>query len=175
MSEATPEAPVEQAAQPETDAKPAAEDPKSTDDTDWKAEARKWEQRAKENREAAKALEKQRQASMTEAERVAAQERAAGAAEAVARFGQRLARTEFDAIAGRRNPEFDTAPVFEFLDLSKFVGEDGEPDVKAIKAAVAKLVPEPPKGPPSYDGGARTAPPGQADMNRIMREALGRA
>jgi hypothetical protein len=47
---ATTEAPVEQAAQPAPDAKPAPEDPKSTDDTDWKAEARKWEQRAKDNK-----------------------------------------------------------------------------------------------------------------------------
>ena len=31
------------------------------DKTDWKAEARKWEQRAKENGAAAKELEKQRQ------------------------------------------------------------------------------------------------------------------
>jgi hypothetical protein len=98
MSEATPEAPVEQAAQPATDAKPAppAEDPKSTDDTDWKAEARKWEQRAKDNKAAAAELEKQRRASMTEAEREKAAAKAEGAAEAVVRFGKRLARTEFD-------------------------------------------------------------------------------
>jgi hypothetical protein len=170
MSEATPEAPVEQAAQPAPDTKPAStEDPKSTDDTDWK-----WEQRAKDWKAGHTELEKQRKASMTEAERAVAEAKAAGAAEAVVRFGKRLARTEFDSLAGRRNPDFDTAAALEFVDLARFVGEDGEPDVKAIKAAVDRLVPAPPSGPPSFDGGARQTANAPFDMNKLMRDALGR-
>jgi hypothetical protein len=42
--------------------------------------------------------------------------------------------TEFDAAAGRRNPDFDTKSALDYVDLAKFVGEDGEPDPKAIKA-----------------------------------------
>ena len=41
------------------------------DDVDWKAEARKWEQRAKENKTAAERLAEVEQAQMTEAEKVA--------------------------------------------------------------------------------------------------------
>ena len=41
------------------------------DDVDWKAEARKWEQRAKENKTAAERLADLEQAQMTEAEKVA--------------------------------------------------------------------------------------------------------
>jgi len=175
MSESTTEAPVEQAAQPEPDTKPAPASEPAADETDWKAEARKWEQRAKENRQAAAQLEKQRQASMTEAERAVAEAEARGRSAAALDFGKRLARTQFDAAAGRRNPDFDTAPALEFLDLGKFVGEDGEPDTKAIKAAVERLVPAPPSGPPSFDGGARKSAQGAPDMNQIMREALGRA
>jgi hypothetical protein len=175
MSESTTEAPVEQAAQPAPDKPAPVEDPKSTDDTDWKAEARKWEQRAKDNKAAAAELDKQRKATMTEAERQVAEAKAAGAAEAVVRFGKRLARTEFDSLAGRRNPDFDTAAALEFVDLARFVGEDGEPDVKAIKAAVERLVPAPPSGPPSFDGGARQTANAPYDMNKIMREALGRS
>lgn len=175
MSEQTAEAPVEveqeQVSPPEGEQAAA----KTYDEAyvkELRAEAAKYRTAAKQAQSEA---EKVKAAQMTEAERAIAEAKSAGAAEAVARFGRRLARTEFDNAAGRRNPDFDTSAALEFLDLGKFVGEDGEPDVKAIKAAVAKLVPEPPKGPPSYDGGARTAPPGQADMNRIMREALGRA
>lgn len=58
----------------------------TTDATDWKAEARKWEQRAKENRSAADELATIRDAQKSEsekaAERLAAAERAAQEAEA---------------------------------------------------------------------------------------------
>jgi len=145
------------------------------DDTDWKAEAQKWEQRAKSNRDAATAMEKSQRATMTEAERQVSEAKAAGRSEAVTEFGKRLARTEFDAVAGRRNPDFDTKSALEWVDLSRFVGEDGEPDSKAIKAAVERLVPEAVSGPPSFDGGARTPAAPAKDMNDLLRRATGRA
>lgn len=171
MSETTTEATTEQTAQSTgaTEQKP----PESTDTTDWKAEARKWEQRAKENNQKANELDKQRKASMTEAEKAVAEAEQRGRTAATQDFGKRLARTEFDAAAGRRNPDFDTAATFEWLDLGKFVGEDGEPDTKAIKQAVERLVPAAPNGPPSFDGGARTATK-SSDMNQIIRRAAGR-
>ncbi len=61
---------------------PPADDPK--DETDWKAEARKHEKRAKDNADAARELAKLKQAQMTDAEKQAAavkatEERAAAA------------------------------------------------------------------------------------------------
>lgn len=149
-------------------------DDQSTDTTDWKTEARKWEQRAKENQRSAKELERQHRASMTESERALAEAEAKGRTAATADFGTRLARTAFDAAAGRRNPDFDTASALEYVDLSKFVGDDGEPDTKAIKAAVERLVPAP-KGTPSFDGGSRSTTAGPTDMNQLIRKAAGRA
>jgi hypothetical protein len=178
MSEQVAETPVEdveQKAPPqEGEQAPAGKTYDEAYVKELRAEAAKYRSTAK----AAQAeAEQARKAQMSEAERAIAEARSAGAAEAVERFGKRLARTEFDAIAGRRNADFDTAPVFEFLDLGRFLGEDGEPDVKAIKAAVERLVPAPPSGPPSFDGGPRTSAavmdPNQF-MNKTIRSAAGR-
>ena len=89
-----------------TEAAPAQEQPAAgdaptlevkPDETDWKAEARKWETRAKENGAKAKEFEKQQQASMTEAERAVAEAETRGRTAAASEYGTRLARTEFDA------------------------------------------------------------------------------
>lgn len=120
-------------------------------------------------------LEKLRNATQTEQEKALSAARTEGATEAAKAFGKRLARTEFDAAAGRRNPDFDTSSALEYVDLAKFVGEDGEPDSKAIKAAVERLVPEPAGGTPSFDGGTRSTSKKPADMNQLIRKAAGRA
>lgn len=138
-----------------------------------KAESRKWETRSKDNHKAAQQLEAQRQASMTEAERAVAEAEARGRTAATAEFGKRLAKSAFEAAAARRNPEYDGSAL-DFVDLSRFVGEDGEPDAKAIATAVERLVPAATTSAPSFDGGARTSAPKGADMNRLMREAVGR-
>ena len=170
MSEATPEA--TEAAQPEN-----AEQNEEThaDATDWKAEARKWEARAKENSGAAKAAEEARLDAMTESERAVEEAKQSARAEAATEYGKRLARTEFDAAAGRRNPDFDTASALEFVDLSRFLDENGEPDPKAIKAAVDRLVPAVQAGAPGFDLGARGGAPKGTDFNQILRQAAGRA
>ncbi len=172
MSETPPETPTPAQDDPPKNDSPA--DPPK-DDTDWKAESRKWEQRAKENGTKAKEFDQQRKAAMTDAERAVTEAEERGRTAAVSDFGRRLARTEFDALAGRRNPDIDTASVLEYVDLARFVGDDGEPDTKAITAAVERLVPaagNPP--PPGMDLGARqTAPTGQ-DMSSILRRAAGR-
>lgn len=149
---------------------PEATEPE-VDSTDWKAEARKWEQRAKDNSAKARDLEKRQQASMTEAERAVAEAEVRGRTAAATAYGQRLARTEFDALAGRRNPDYDTASALEFVDLSRFLTEDGEPDSRAIKAAVERLVPT--AGAPSFDGGTRTTAAPKGDMSSMIRKAAG--
>lgn len=138
---------------------------------DWRAEARKWESRAKENQRAAREYERLQKASQTEAERAVAEAEERGRTAAASEFGRRLARERFTAQAARRNPEFDSAAL-DLIDLSRFVGDDGEPDDKAIGEAVARLVPEA-AGAPSYDGGTRRPPAKTADMNTIIRRAAG--
>jgi ElaB/YqjD/DUF883 family membrane-anchored ribosome-binding protein len=116
-------------------------------------------------------LEETRKASMSEAEKAVAEAETRGRTAAMADFGKRLVKSELATAAARRNPDFDAATL-DYLDLSRFVGEDGEPDPKAISAAVERLVPAP-SGAPSFDGGARRTPPATGDMNSIIRKAAG--
>lgn len=136
--------------------------------------------RAKEFEKQAKQLQReldqQRQASMTEAEKAVAEAEKRGAATASKTFGERLVRSDFTAAAARINPEFDVSAVLDDLNLTKFIGDDGEPESEAIKKAVERLVP--PAGgprPPSFDGGARTTAPAPTGMNQLIRKAAGRA
>ena len=172
-----------EAASPETVENPAeqkppegAEQEPKTFDADYVANLRK---EAAKYRTEAKAkdaeLEKFRQASMTESEKAIAEAEAKGRTAAATEFGAELARERFDALAGRRNPDFDTAQALEYVDLSKFLGEDGRPDAKAIAAAVERLVPAPAGGLPNFDGGTRKPPPSGGDMNALLRQAAGRA
>lgn len=109
---------------------------------------------------------------MSESERAIAEAEERGRTAATANYGKRLARAEFDSLAGRRNPKADTAAVLEFVDLARFVGEDGEPDTKAIKAAVERLVPAS-NGAPDFDGGPRGRTAATTDMNQVIRRAAG--
>lgn len=169
-----------EAASPETVENPAeqkplegAEQEQKTFDADYVANLRK---EAAKYRTEAKAkdaeLEKFRKASMTEAEKAVAEAEAKGRTAAMADFGKRLAKAELDTAAARRNPDFDTAAL-EYVDLSKFIGEDGEPDKKAIQAAVERLVPEARGSAPSFDGGARKSAPKGGDMNSVIRGLAG--
>lgn len=175
MTETTPEATPAQE-QPATDTKdqPAPEDTKP-DETDWKVEARKWEQRAKENGAKATEFDKARKAAMTDAERAVAEAEERGRTAAATDFGKELAQTHFDAMAGRRNPEFDTAKALKRLDLTSLLDENGRPDAKEIQAAVEDLVPAASDAPPGFDGGTRTPPPAQTGMTGLIRKAAGRA
>jgi hypothetical protein len=182
MSEAAPEAPAApaQEQQQAADQNQAPATPPSVEELQAKLdevtkEARKWETRSKENHQAKTELEKQRQAAMTDAERAVAEAEARGRTAATTEFGKELAQTQFDALAGRRNPDFDTTKALEYVDLAKFLGEDGRPDPKAIQAAVERLVPAPTDGPPSFDGGPRTSAPAPTGMSQIIRKAAGRA
>lgn len=121
-----------------------------------------------------KESDRQRKAAMSDTEKALSEAESRGRTAAASDYGKRLARTEFDNLAGRRNPDFDTASALEFVDLSKFIDEAGEPDVKAIAAAVERLVPTAAGGAPSYDGGARSSTKPQ-DFNQELRRAAGRA
>lgn len=178
MSEAAPESAAPAQEQKSTEHPPAA--PPTVEELQAKLEeatreSRKWETRSKENHQAKTELERQGQAAMTDAERAVAEAESRGRTAAVTEFGKELAQTQFDALAGRKNPAFNTGEALEYVDLAKFLGEDGRPDVKAIAAAVERLVPAPTEGPPSFDGGTRTPPPAQQGMSGLIRKAAGRA
>lgn len=120
----------------------------------------------------------QTKASMTDTERAIAEAREAAAAEVRTQYGERLARTEFLAEAAKRNPGFDAAAVLDDLNLARYIGEDGEPDSKAIAGVVGRLIPEggpATPAPPSFDGGSRQTASSGPSMTQLIRQAAGRA
>jgi len=145
---------------------------------DWKSEASKWqamarkhEQRAKENAAAKAELEKLRKASMTEQEKAVAEAEERGKSTALKTSAVRLARAEFRATAAGRVDQSALDGFLEYADLSKFVGENGEPDEKAIEAAVKKLAGS--QRAPSFDGGVRRTAGRVTDMNSLIRQHAG--
>ncbi len=109
-------------------------------------EAATYRTKAQENASAAKRLAEIEEQSKTETERLLDGARKETAeqvrAEIVGTFGQRLARQSFRAAAAQRNPEFDAVAVLDDINLARYVGDDGEPDEDAIRAAVERLVPQ---------------------------------
>lgn len=173
--------PVAPESTPQPAPQPAQPAPQPAQDTDWKAEAekltreaRKWEDRAKQNTTAANELEKLRKQSMTEQERAVATARDEATREVALRYGGRLVDAEVRAAAVGR--AIDVPTLLEGLDRSRFLTDDGEPDVKAIEAWVDKLSPPPPEpakpGFPDLGQGARgtasSASPSTA-MNNLLR------
>ncbi len=161
-----PTEPTAQNTEPPAPPEPTTEPPATGDLGDAGKKALESERQARKDAEKAhnalkRELDDLRKKSMTESEKAVTEAEARGRSAATVDFGKRLARSEFDALAGRRNSDFDTGPVFEYLDLGKFVGDDGEPDGAAITAAVERLVPVKAEGGPpppvSFDGGPRAA------------------
>lgn len=114
---------------PPAEPAPPAEPPAQEDKTDWKSEARKWEQRAKEN---TTKLEKLEQQSKTEAEKALDAAREEGRSEVrtvLAR--ERVSNALTRALTGRVP---DTAALLD-LDRSQFIKGDAA-DVDAITAWV---------------------------------------
>lgn len=170
---ATPEPTSTTSAEPQTSATDDLGDAGKKALDAERARAKEFEKQAKQFQ---RELEQHKQASMSEAEKAVAEAEKRGAATATKTLGERLVRSDFTAAAARINPEFDVTEVLDDLNLTKFVGEDGEPDTEAIKKAAERLVP--PSGgprPPSFDGGARTTAPAPVGMNQLIRKAVGRA
>ena len=83
---------------------------------------------------------------MTEQERLVAEAKAAGKAEAAQEAALKLAAAEFRARAKGRvvNPE----AALRVMDLAKLLDAKGEPDTKVIDALVEELAAVPPAPPP---------------------------
>jgi hypothetical protein len=109
---------------------------------------------------------------MTDQERAIAEAKAEGKAEATKTSGLRLAAAEFRAAAVGRFA--DPAAVIELVDLGRYLDDNGEPDTKAIVAAVDKLA----TGvvAPSNGGGKIPAGPrgdsGRDTSNDFLRASL---
>lgn len=110
------------------------------------------DQAVRDRKAATRELEQARTAGLNEAERAVAEAKTAGRTEVLTQMGERLARSEFVAAAARRNAAYDAAAVLDDLNLARYVGDDGEPDVKALTAAVERLIPAP------QDGATTSAP-----------------
>lgn len=111
-SNSTPDTPTNDPAPHGTEDAQTDQSPK--DDTDWVAEARKWEKRAKENKSAADELAELKRAQMSDAEKAAtalseAEERAQRAEAALARyeiaaeFG--LSKEDVEALSSISDPD----------------------------------------------------------------------
>lgn len=161
---AAPEAPEAPPAAQEPD--PPAAEP----GIDWKAEARKHEREAKKARSE---VEQLRQSQMTEQEKAVAEAKAQGRTEALAEAGSRLVDAEVRAaFAGRR---VDVAALLQGLDRKAFLGDDGQPDTKAIAAWADQIAPASAAGVPDLGQGARGNGGAGDDMNSRLRRAAGRA
>jgi DNA-binding phage protein len=129
-----------------------------------------------EERRARKAAERElaalRKASMSEQERAVAEARAAGLAEASKSAGPRLVRAELRAAAAEAGLSKEALDGFlEYADLSRFLGDDGEPDGKAIGAAVKRLGAVAPRT--NFDGGARGGTAKPQNMSELIRLQAG--
>ncbi|PNG20333.1 hypothetical protein C1J00_20945, partial [Streptomyces cahuitamycinicus] len=130
---------------------PAPTPPTGGAEPDWKAEARKWEQRAKDNKSAADQLEQLKAAQMTEQEKAVAAAEKQGRTAALSEAAPQIAQARLEATAARAG--VDLSEFAEFIDVSKFLDKDGAVDDKAIKAAVDKFSKLAPAKGPGRSGG----------------------
>ncbi len=115
------------------------EEPKRPE-TDWRAESRKWEQRAKENKDAAGRLAEIEKANQTEYEKAVKAAYEEGKSEVLTAANQRLIQAEVRALAasqGFRDPHDAIAQLRDRLgDVA--VTDDGV-DVDALRTALTDL------------------------------------
>ncbi|WP_405543957.1 hypothetical protein OG478_22870 [Streptomyces phaeochromogenes] len=139
------------------------------DGTDWKAEARKWEDRAKANKTAVDELATLKAANMSEQEKAVSAAEKAGRTAALAEAIPQIAQARLEAAAARAH--VDLSEFTEFIDLTKFVGEDGQVDDKAIKAAVTKFAKLAPPG-AGRSGGDMGGGGGSGDQNASLDKQI---
>lgn len=158
----TPDAPDDTSTDAPADDTPAppADSTPDEDAEKWKAMARKHEKAAK----AAQAeLDKIRKANLSDTEKAIEEARDAGKAEALAQAAAQIAAAKLEA-AGV--PSEDVA----FIDLGKFIGDDGQIDSDAI-AAAGKRFASRHAGPGSADSG----PQGPAAVEKPLDELIAEA
>jgi hypothetical protein len=120
-------------------------------------------------------LKKKAAAAMTDQERLVSEAEQRGRSAALKSSGERLAKAEFKALAAGQVAGDAVDGFLEYADLQRFVDDNGEPDTKAIEAAVKRLASAaaPPTG-TNFDAGARANAPAPKDFNSLIRQAAGR-
>lgn len=142
---------------------PPKQDPPK-DDTDWKAESRKWEERAKANKTAADELEELKKKGMSEQERAVDEAKNAGRAEEREKAGARVVTLAVKAAAAERRVKVDG--LLKRIDHKQFLTEDGEPDDKAIAELLDDVAPA--KGGRQDLGQGARGGGGTTDMNDLL-------
>lgn len=118
-------------------------------------------------------LKRRAAAAMSDQEKAIAEAEQRGRSAAQQASGVRLARAELRAAAAGQVPAEALDGFLEYADLNRFIGEDGEPNEKAIKAAIAKLGAGQKTSSTNYDGGARGSAARPTDMNALIRRGAG--
>lgn len=109
----------------------------------WKAQSRKHEERAKANAKAAKELEDFKRQSMTETEQAIETARSEGRLQALAEAGSKVAAAEIRAAATGRMSGEQLDVLLDGLNLTRFVGDDGDVDRDAVTKFVDGIAPQP--------------------------------
>lgn len=130
-----------------------------------------------EERRARKAAEKERdelrKAAMTDQEKAVAAAKADALTEANKAIAPRLVAAEFRALAAAAGVTREALDGFlKYADLTRFVGDDGEPDAKEITAAVKSLGGNT-SGRADFDGGNRGGAARPLDMSTLIRQKAG--
>lgn len=147
MSDSTPADTTADPGSPPTDvSEPDTGDqtPDLTAEVDkWKAQARKHEERAKANAQAAKELEEFKRQSMSETEKAIDEARTSARREALVEAGGKVAAAEIRAAATGRMDEDQLDTLIDNVNLARFVDEDGEVDRQAVAQFVDGIAPKP--------------------------------
>jgi hypothetical protein len=141
-----------------------------------RAEARRWESRAKGNSEAAKELDRLKRESMNDQERAAAEAADKATSEVTARLGGRLVWAEMRAAAGGRLSAEQVEALASHLDVAAFLTSEGDVNEVAIVQFVDSIAPPAPAvngdlGPvfPDLGQGARGVP-GQLNGDPLLHD-----
>lgn len=147
-------------------------------DPDWKAEAERWKSRARQAQDHAKAnasaqkeLEELKKAGMSDTEKAVAEAKEAGRVEGLAKGQARVVAAEIRAQGAARLPAEQLKELVANLDLTKFVGADGEVDEKKVTKLIDAVAP---KRAADLGQGARGSNGGPADMNALIRSRMAR-
>ncbi|MFI1409407.1 hypothetical protein ACH4Y0_05675 [Streptomyces sp. NPDC020707] len=111
---------------------------------DWKSESRKWESRAKENKDAAEELAALKASQLSDQEKAVSEAEKRGRTAAAIEHGKELATARFEAAATKAGVDLGEAA--ELIDTARFVDKDGKVNTDAITTAVKKLSKLAPKG-----------------------------
>ncbi|MFI6052783.1 hypothetical protein ACIBCO_22210 [Streptomyces violascens] len=165
------------ASAPSTDPTAASTTPETSQAPDTAAltaEVAKWKALSRKNETAFKAADKQltdfRQASMTEQERAIEAARAEARTAALSEVGSQLVAAELRAEAASTGA---TLPAADYLNLARFLGEDGQLDTNAISSFVTSLSPSTPQQ-PEYDQDAGLGRQGTSQAGQLTRSDLSR-